>query len=776
MQNVEKVKILFVEDMPTDFELAKREIQKGNVLFDYIRVDEKESFLKALNEFQPDIIVSDFSMPTFDGLQVIKLAEKKNPLLPVVILTGSINEYTAVECMKSGAADYVIKESITRLPFAVKDALEVRRMKEVQLVAESALQESEEKYRQLYDSMMDAFAVMSMDGKFIQWNKSFENMLGYDANEIPNLSLYDITPKRWHSVENKIINEQVIVQGYSEVYEKEFSRKNKNILPVEVRTFLMRDAAGNPDGMWSIVRNITERKNFEDQLKTFKMATEQSPASIIITNTAGKIEFVNNMFSKISGYSKEEIIGQPLQMLNLGNSTQEEFEKIWNILNSGAEWKAEYETTRKDGLKFWQSTLVSAIKDKDGNITHMLAIQEDITERKEYEMELMNAKKKAEEMNRLKSNFLANMSHELRTPLVGMLGFSELLYNELEGQNREFIQMINKSSQRLLSTLNTLLNYSKIESEKLESNLGQVSIANLIKEEVKLFEAFAKQNGLYIKDNICCNNFMMKSDEKMLKEIIDNLINNAIRFTKEGGVSVSLLRSEKEITIKVADTGIGIPEDKLQTIFEEFRQVSEGKGRNFEGTGLGLTIVKKYVLALNGTIIVESELNKGSEFIITFPVDDEVVDIIEPEEKEPIKVSANEITKTNKVKHKILLVEDDSINSFAISRMLQKDYEIVAVDNAEDAINQSASNHFDVILMDINLKTGKSGIEAAQEIRKFESYVKTPIVAMTAYAMNEDRIDFLKSGCSHYLSKPFTQEMILKLLADIFASFNEDNQ
>ncbi len=776
MQNVEKVKILFVEDVPTDFELAKREIQKGNINFDFIRVDEKESFLKALDEFQPDIIVSDFSMPTFDGLQVIKLAEKKNPLLPVVILTGSINEYTAVECMKSGAADYVIKESITRLPYAVKDALEVRRMKEVQLIAESALQESEEKYRQLYDSMMDAYAVMSMDGKFIQWNKSFENMLGYDANEIPNLTLYDITPQRWHSAENKIINEQVIIQGYSEVYEKEFSRKSKNVLPVELRTFLIRDAAGNPDGMWSIVRNITERKNFEDQLKTFKMATEQSPASIIITNTAGRIEFVNNMFSKISGYSKEEIIGQPLQMLNLGNSTQPEFDKIWDILNSGAEWKAEYETTRKDGLKFWESTLVSAIKDKDGNITHMLVIQEDITERKEYEMELMNAKKKAEEMNRLKSNFLANMSHELRTPLVGMLGFSELLYNELEGQNREFIQMINKSSQRLLSTLNTLLNYSKIESEKLESNLRQVSIANLIKEEVKLFEAFAKQNGLYIKDNICCNNFMVKSDEKMLKEIVDNLINNAIRFTKAGGVTVSLLRSEKEITIKVTDTGIGIPGDKLQTIFEEFRQVSEGKGRNFEGTGLGLTIVKKYVLALNGTIIVNSELNKGSEFIITFPIDDEIVEIIEPEEKETIKVSANEITKTNKVKHKILLVEDDSINSFAISRMLQKDYEIVAVDNAEDAINQSASTRFDVILMDINLKTGKSGIEAAQEIRKFESYVNTPIVAMTAYAMSEDRIDFLKSGCSHYLSKPFTQEMLLKLLADIFVSFNDGTE
>jgi CheY-like chemotaxis protein/anti-sigma regulatory factor (Ser/Thr protein kinase) len=298
--------------------------------------------------------------------------------------------------------------------------------------------------------------------------------------------------------------------------------------------------------------------------------------------------------------------------------------------------------------------------------------------------------------------------------------------------------------------------------------LLQVSVANLIREEVKLFEAFAKQNGLYIKDNICCNNFIMLSDEKLLKEIIDNLINNAIRFTKEGGVTVSLLKNDKEITIKVSDTGIGIPKDKLQTIFEEFRQVSEGKGRNFEGTGLGLTIVKKYVLALGGSVVVESELNKGSEFIIRLPVGEDIVDIAAAEDEKKIEIAKTENKETNKNKYKILLVEDDTINSLAINRMIYKEYDVVSVFNAEDAINQATANRFDAILMDINLKTGKSGIEAAQEIRKNDFYKETPIVAMTAYAMNEDRIDFLKSGCSHYLSKPFTQDALLKLLKDIF--------
>lgn len=519
MEFSEIIKILFVEDLPTDYELAKREIKKGDINFTSMRVDDKENFLNALKEFQPDIVVSDYSMPTFDGLQAIKLANEFDPVLPVIILTGSMNEYTAVECIKSGAVDYVIKESITRLPFAVIDALKVKKMKLERLAARQALLESEERYRRLYDSMMDAYAVVSVDGYFIEWNKSFENMLGYNENEIPTLNIYNITPERWHSEEEEIIKEQVLKIGFSDVYEKEFIHKNGSVFPVELRTFLIKDAEGNPTGMWSIVRDITERKLIEDQLTTFQMATEQSPAAILITDPEGVVEYANSTFCAVSGYIYKNIIGKSFTKLNFGKNLPINIHELWNTLKNGIDWKGEYLNKRKDGTDYWESTLISTIKDYDNNILHLLIIQEDITERKEKEIELRQAKEKAEEMNKLKSNFLANMSHELRTPLVGMLGFSELLENSLKGEEKKFAQMIYTSGQRLLKTLNTILNYSKIESERINVIIKNVSIINLIQDEIKLFEALAKKNGLLLKGEFETSELIVKTDERMLKEI-----------------------------------------------------------------------------------------------------------------------------------------------------------------------------------------------------------------------------------------------------------------
>ena len=767
MRTSNKIKILFVEDLPTDYDLAKREIRKGNIEFESTLVDSKAKFLEALEIFKPDIIVSDYSMPEFDGLQAIKLAAEYDPSLPVVILTGSINEYTAVECIKSGAVDYVIKENMTRLPFAVEDALKLKQLKQDRFETQKALKQSEERYRSLYESMMDAYAVFSMNGKITQWNKAFELMIGYSEKEIIKLSSDDITPECWHELEKNIVEQQVIPKGYSEVYEKEFINKIKGVFPVELRTFLIKDSNGNPSGLWSIVRNITERKHFEDQLKIFQMATEQSPASIAIINLDGKIEYVNAVYSKMTGYTLTEAIGKSFKVLGLGLKKDLEYKELLAILLQGSEWKGEYLNTRKNGELYWESTFISAIKNKAGTIAHLLAVQQDITERKAYELNLMQAKEKAEEINRLKSNFLANMSHELRTPLTGMLSFSELLSEELEGRQKEYVTMINKSSQRLLRTLNTLLNYSVIESEKLECNKNQFSILGLIKEEIQLFEASAKQNKLYLNFEANCPDFQMVSDEKLCKEILDNLLQNAIRFTHSGGISVKLDKAEDTIVIKVIDTGIGIPKDKLDIIWEEFRQVSEGKGRNFDGTGLGLTIVKKYVEVLEGAINIESELGKGSTFTVKIPLSKEI-------EINPI-AEKNEITnqiviQENKAvnKFKILLVEDDSLNSFAIERMLIKNYEIKTVDNAADAIKACLTAKYDAILMDINLKSGKSGVEATKEIRTNKNYKNTPIIAMTAYALSEDKKEFIESGCSHYISKPFTKDSILHLLSTIF--------
>lgn len=275
---------------------------------------------------------------------------------------------------------------------------------------------------------------------------------------------------------------------------------------------------------------------------------------------------------------------------------------------------------------YWEKVLISPMIDEKGRMTHYVAIKEDISQRKEMERMLIEAKEKAEEMNRLKSNFLANMSHELRTPMIGILGYSELLKSELN-DNPELLELasvINRAGNRLMETLNLILDLSRIESGNLEVSIDLVELNTLVSECIQLFEENAKQKNLFIKNNFTVNHITTSTDTRLLALAVNNLINNAIKFTNSGGITVEVKtfsQSSKDFAvISVQDTGIGIPEDKQSIIFDEFRQVSEGYSRSFEGTGLGLTLTKKAVEILNGSISFESEPGIGSTFSITIPL------------------------------------------------------------------------------------------------------------------------------------------------------------
>ncbi len=644
---------------------------------------------------------------------------------------------------------------------AVKDITESKN-------AENALRESEKRFRTIYNSVSDAILIHDIyTGAILDVNSTMEKMFELTRDE---------------ALKSEVGKISLGVPPYSQKEAAEWMFKARDEGP---QTFEWMAKTNSGKFFWAevsmakvniagvdrllvSVRNISERKHFEDQLQILREAVEQSPASIVITDSAGSIEYVNDGFRRISGFSTDELVGKTLRILNDKKETEIDSEEIWKSLYAGKEWRSEHLNKRKDGSIYWESTLISSVKDSDGKILHLLAVQEDITERKNIERQLKEAKDKAEIMNRVKSNFLSNMSHELRTPLVGMLGISEQLSHELEGKKKDLILMLNKSSVRLLDTLNTLLNYSKIDSEQVETNLATVQVIEFIREEMKLFEALAGKHGLFIKEDFKCAEFATQTDKDLLKTIIDNLLSNAIRFTVEGGVFVGLEKSKTELKLSIRDTGIGIPKDKLSIIFQEFRQVSEGKGRNFEGTGLGLTIVKKYVDALNGSITVESELDKGSKFIITIPLNK----LVQSNPRTRKSTGANKkklSTEEALVKCNVLLVEDDEINSFAISQMLAEVCEITEASNVIDAVKQAETSEYDIILMDINLRKGKSGVEAAQEIKMIEKYKHTPIVALTAYAMSEDRTEFLSQGFTHYLSKPFTRDQLVNLIKQIIS-------
>ncbi|NLT51713.1 MAG: HAMP domain-containing histidine kinase, partial [Ignavibacteria bacterium] len=273
----------------------------------------------------------------------------------------------------------------------------------------------------------------------------------------------------------------------------------------------------------------------------------------------------------------------------------------------------------------WENAFISPLFDNENNITHFVAVKEDITEKKKMLEELITARDKAEEMNRVKSLFFANMSHELRTPFVAIMGFSELLYETLENpEHKEMAEGIMNTSNRMLATLTKILNLTKSEFEKETALQSEVDMIRLIEDIYRQFSVAAARKNVKLLKNIKFDELVMHTDGNLVSEILNNLVNNSLKFTEKGSIEISaqiIIKEKKDILeLKVTDTGIGIPKDKQDLIWEEFRQASEGTTRTYQGTGLGLTIVRRYAEILGGRTYVESEEMKGAAFIVELPL------------------------------------------------------------------------------------------------------------------------------------------------------------
>jgi len=516
--------------------------------------------------------------------------------------------------------------------------------------AADLLKKSEEKYRRLHESITDAIAMTDMDGRLLECNLSFSEMLGYSEEELKKMNYRDLTPEKWHAIEENIIANSITSGGKSEVYQKEYLRKDGTVFPVELRIYIVRDDDGNPSGTWGVVRDITQRKQTEEAL--------------------------------------------------------------------------------------------------------------------------IKAKEKAEEMNKLKSNFLANMSHELRTPMTGILGFSEILADELRDENeRQMAQVIHTGGKRLMNTLNLILNLSKLESESVSINPEIVNLSELSATTLKMFEVLARNKDLELIFE-ADEDVYSELDEQFAIQVLSNLVQNAITYTNSGFVKIHV-GSEKEgkdefAVLKVIDTGIGIRKEYQQVIFEPFRQVSEGFNRTYEGTGLGLTITKRYVELMNGTISVSSELGEGTVFTVKFPRCLNAGETVyESDEFTNGKIPALDVTDSKE----ILVVEDDENSARAVTLALEKIARVSVVESGEEALKLAANNRYSLVIMDIGLP-GISGIDTVREIKKMKGYQNIPIVAVTAYAMAGDRETFLSGGCSHYVSKPFSISDFRELISGILIQEN----
>ena len=378
--------------------------------------------------------------------------------------------------------------------------------------------------------------------------------------------------------------------------------------------------------------------------------------------------------------------------------------------------------------------------------------------------ELIIARDKAEESNRLKSHFLSLMSHELRTPMMGILGFSEILKEELkEKELSEYADNLFNASTRLKDTLEAILNMSRIESSKQNMEISEFDIVEKIKELLKTHTSKANLKGLALNFKPDSESTIAYLDSVKFEIIFNNIVDNAIKYTRQGDVSVNLtVTNENKVRyhkITVKDTGIGIPEEMHDVIFDEFRQADEGMGRNFEGVGLGLSLVRKYIHAMNGEISLQSTPGMGTEFTILLPSNLSIRNYVRSkteDETEEIKLPDKKI--------RLLLVEDDASNVKIYSIFLNDFCDISVAKNSEEAFILADQYEYDCILMDINLGKGLSGVDITKALRAQEKYKDIPIIACTAYALEGDKENFLEIGCSHYIAKPSRREKLREII------------
>lgn len=631
------VNILMVEDSRDDADLLSFELDRGKIDHKITRVWEIKKLESELKKPDWDLVICDYFLPGFTGVDAIKIISKRRPELPVILISGMVGEEKAIAVMKLGVKDYILKDNLNRLIPSVKREIHEFELRKTSLNTEKAL-ETQTSLSQIFLDHIPASAML-LDIK--NYMVLAANTTAQKEGTVPGKKCYKYNPK--------------LEQPCEKCKLQELSEKKNHI-------------------------NVENGRN-------------------------GKI-----------------------------------FDEHWVYVNNNLALHYSFDITKRKEAE---------LKEK--------AIKE----------ELIQAKEKAEESDRLKSAFLSNMSHEIRTPMNAILGFTQILKENkiTEAEKISYINIIEQSGRGMLELLSDILDFSRIESgnmtvENEEFNVNEY-VDELFGKFQKVLDIENKQDiNLRISKSNSDQSIILNQDKLRLTQVLNNLFYNSLKFTKQGFIEIGYSLNDQSIQFHVKDTGIGIKKDKLEVIFQRFRQADDERTRKYGGAGLGLTISKSVVEIMGGKIWVESQEGTGSTFYFTLPV------------SKINKASKHEVAESGQAGKKgqdhfellgktILIVEDETTNYLVLETFLKKHKPVILwAKNGESAIDIARKRtDLDMILMDIRLP-GINGMQATQAIRQFNS--KIPIIAQTAYAFQDDVDRALKSGCNDMITKPINPAILIQ--------------
>ena len=663
--------------------------------------------------------------------------------------------------------------------------------------AERALKESEQRFRQLFDHA-DSLAIQgyTADGTVAYWNRTSEMIYGYSAAEAIGANLLDlIIPEAMRSQ---------VEAGMKWMFETGqgipsgrlvLRHKLGHGVPVYSSHTIVK-VDGQPPILFCLDTDLGDLERAEGQVRQLSEAVAQNPNGILITDTEGRIEYVNAAFCEASGYGVDEVRGQLASFIGSDSTPPAVYESLWAAIGAGRIWRGEFINRRKDGSEQVVFAHVAPIRELDGRISHYVAIHDDITEKKRDALELeryrhhleellsersgdliranaelVRARDAAEAASRAKSVFLANMSHELRTPMSAIIGMTDLaMRRAVDPRQIDQLGKVGGASRQLLGIINDVLDVAKIEAEQFILEQAEFSLPEVFKRLVDLLGQTASNKGLQL--NIDVPSVLLaqslRGDPLRVSQIFVNLTSNAIKFTSQGSISVSV-RVEQEtpsdllLRCQVKDTGIGIAAEDQQRLFAAFVQVDASMTRKYGGTGLGLAISKKLTEMMGGQIGVDSQPGAGSTFWFTMRLLKAL-----PSAAEAVPsagtASAEETIRYRHIGKRILLAEDEPVNQEVSTGLLEAAGLVVDLaEDGEQALRMAEQSGYDLILMDMQMPR-LNGLEATQAIRRQPGSGRIPIIAMTANAFEEDRQRCLAAGMNDFISKPVEPDLLFETI------------
>ena len=793
----ETIKILLIEDNPADARLVDIKLKESfgnNYTLETCSYLSQSINLLLKNVY--DVIFVDLSLPDSTGLDSLKKLIDKSPKCPIIVLTGLDDELIGLEAVKLGAQDFLVKGKASSQSLKRSISYSLGRNKLLKELSEKTADLLSEKLK--FSQAQELAHIGSWDwdivANTISWSDELFRIYGLLPREFA--PTFNAGGKYTHPEDEELVS-KITSSAYKN--KKPFSifyrilRSDGMVRMIYERADVITDINGNVIKMFGIIHDITEQKRYE-ALEELAIAATKSYNSVVIADRDGKIEWVNEGFTKLNGYTLEDVKNTQGTLLRKGNLTGlSKVTELYASLTKETEpFSYENKNYTKEGKEYWVMTTLTPVLGANGEVEKIIAIDSDISKLKQLEEELINANRLAEhslkkglkaldELTKaktqlevslkIKEQFFANMSHEIRTPMNAIIGFTNLMLNTpLSSDQKQYVDAVKTSGENLLIIINDILDFSKLQSGKVSFEQIDFKLSQVVSTITDLMLPKSKEKDIKLSTIIDENVYdHLIGDPIRLNQVLLNLVGNSIKFTETGEIklNISLLsenKEEVELKFSIIDTGIGIPENKLDLIFDEFTQADSNTTRKYGGSGLGLTIVKQLVETQGGKVSVESKERQGSTFSFNLKFKKN----LNPQEaKKELKNIEHKPARVEGLH--ILLVEDNKMNQVLVKKVLTGwKWNVEIADNGAVAIEKLKNQDFDIVLMDMQMPE-MDGYEATQYIRnKFlQPKRDIPIMAMTAHAMQSEEEKCRSLGMNGYISKPFEQEVLYSRILSV---------